>query len=82
MFLVMGIILIAAWLFGLANGNTFGGRIHVLFALAVCALLIQLFSPHGIQLSRIRAFNPRRQRRTSSLLNSVFRTRPRNPNAH
>jgi uncharacterized membrane protein len=79
MFLVVGLVLIALWLFSLTQGYRLGGGIHVFLALGACALLIQLFAPHRIQLSRIRAFNPRRQRRTSSLLNSAFRTRTRNP---
>jgi hypothetical protein len=79
MFVAVGLILIAVWLFGLSKGYTFGGGIHLFFALGACALLIQLFAPHRIQRSRIRAFNPRRQRRTASLLNSAFRTRWRNP---
>jgi hypothetical protein len=67
MFLVIGIIFVAAGLYGISHGYT-SPAMYIVLALGVCALLIHLCSRPWVQGTKIRAFDPRRQRRLSSLL--------------
>jgi len=38
--LVLGIILVVAWLAGLGTGRTYGGAVHVVLVIAVILLVI------------------------------------------
>ena len=54
--LVLGVLFIGLWIAGLATAHTMGGFIHVLFVLAIMALLSYMIrGSHSRRLSELRS---------------------------
>ncbi len=68
MLLVASVIFIAIWLVGMISGHTWDGKLHLLLALAVTALILHLLQRRSYMVG-LSASNPSHQRRDSTLLN-------------
>ena len=69
MLMVLAVLFTAMWMLGLLSRNTWGGKVHLVLALAIVAFILHFLQRRIRPAAGSASSNPADQRRESTLLN-------------